>query len=308
MKLVFPDYIELLPDDITRLQSLAEIVLYDDVPSSEAEVIRRIEGADIIIPSVVDITETVIKQSSSLRYIVVPGIGYDQIAVKAATAAGIKVLNCPTHNVAAVAEYTIALIFAVTRKIVEAHLALRNGNWNPWQFQGTELKGKTLGLIGYGNTGKGVEKLAIALGMQVIHAASKSSPDELDQLISTVDILSLHLPSTPQSRHLLDERRLGLMKPTAYLINTARGAIVDSNALLNALQTKQIAGAALDVFENEPIAGSPSGIILELAKLDNAIATPHIAYNSYETMQRLGTELFDNVQSCINGNPINVVQ
>jgi phosphoglycerate dehydrogenase-like enzyme len=186
-------------------------------------------------------------------------------------------------------------------------MSLQNGAWQPWLFQGTEVQGKTLGLIGYGGTGRAVEKLAIALGMTVIHARSKTPPDQLDQLISTADIISLHLPLTPQSKYLMDERRIGLMKPTAYLINTARGAIVDPHALLAALKENRIAGAALDVFENEPIGSEPDAAILELARLENAIATPHIAYNTLETMIRLGDELMNNIQACLQGHPINVV-
>lgn len=307
MKLVFPDYIEMLEQDIHRVKTLVDVEVYTDVPTSEAKMVQRIEAADFIVPSVSDVTASMLRQTPRLKYIIVPGIGYDQIDVKAATAAGIRVMNCPTHNVAAVAEYTMGLIFAITRKIVEANDGLRSGHWNPWQFQGTEIRGKTLGLIGYGGIGQAVEQLAIALGMTVIHANSTTPPDQLDQLIAASDILSLHLPLTRHSAYLLDQRRLGLMKPTAYLINTARGAIVEPQALLSALRDNRIAGAALDVFENEPISGKPDATSLELANLNNVVATPHIAYNTMETMLRLGEELMGNIRACLNGEPINVV-
>ncbi|NJL23619.1 MAG: dihydrofolate reductase, partial [Leptolyngbyaceae cyanobacterium SM1_3_5] len=155
--------------------------------------------------------------------------------------------------------------------------------------------------------GSRVARLAEAIGMQVEFVNSRSSAAEIDRLISTCDILSLHLPATAQSRHLVDERRLNLMKPTAYLINTARGAIVDQAALLKLLQQKRIAGAALDVFEDEPIAGTPNAEIQALVRLENVVATPHNAYNSEETAVNLGQELLAVIRACIAGAPINVV-
>jgi phosphoglycerate dehydrogenase-like enzyme len=307
MKLVFPDYIEMLEQDIERVKTLVDVEVYNDVPDSESAMLQRIQSADVVVPSVSDVTASMIRHAPNLKYIIVPGIGYDQIDVKAATAAGIRVINCPTHNVAAVAEYTVGLIFAITRKIVAAHHSLQAGHWNSWQYQGTEIRGKTLGLLGYGGIGQAVAQLAIALGMTVLHANSQTSAEQLDQLIASSDILSLHLPLTSHSKYLIDQRRLGLMKPTAYLINTARGAIVEPQALFSALTENRIAGAALDVFEYEPISGEPNAAIVELATLSNVVATPHIAYNTLETMMRLGDELIRNLQACLNGDPINVV-
>lgn len=307
MKVVLPDPSDLLEADKTKLKSLGEVTFYEEMPVTEAEVIQRIDGAELIALSWVDITETIIRSNPNLKYIVALAVGYDQIDLEAASAANVKVINCPTHNALAVAEYTIGLIFAVTRRILEANLFLREGNWNQQRFRGVELRGKKLGLIGYGNSGRAVEKLAIALGMEVNHATSKTSPNDLDQLIATSDILSLHLPLTERSRHLMDERRLNLLKPSAYLINTARGAIVDQQALIKILNQKRIAGAALDVFEDEPVSGIPTREMLELIRLGNVVATPHIAYNSEEMAARLGAELIANIQACIEGKPINVV-
>jgi phosphoglycerate dehydrogenase-like enzyme len=307
MKVVLPDPSDLLEADKTKLKSLGEVTFYEEMPVTEAEVIQRIDGAELIALSWVDITETIIRSNPNLKYIVALAVGYDQIDLEAASAANVKVINCPTHNALAVAEYTIGLIFAVTRRILEANLFLREGNWNQQRFRGVELRGKKLGLIGYGNSGRAVEKLAIALGMEVNHATSKTSPNDLDQLIATSDILSLHLPLTERSRHLIDERRLNLLKPSAYLINTARGAIVDQQALIKILNQKRIAGAALDVFEDEPVSGIPTREMLELIRLGNVVATPHIAYNSEEMAARLGAELIANIQACIEGKPINVV-
>lgn len=307
MKIVFPDVIDLLERDRQRIQALGDVTFYEDLPEDEAEVLRRIQGAEAIAPSWIDVTADLLSQVAALRYIVVPAVGYDQVDVAAASAAGIAVINCPTHNALAVAEYTMGLIFAVTRGILTANRNLLSGEWNPRVYKGMEVQGKTLVMIGYGTIGRAVERLATTLGMQVQWATSRTAPEDLDCLIASADILSLHLPLTPQTRHLLDERRLNLMKPSAYLINTARGAIVDQQALLRSLQERRIAGAALDVFENEPVTGKPSAEILALSQLENVVATPHIAYNSHETVVRLGEELVQNLQACIKGNPINVV-
>jgi len=307
MKIVFPDHIDLIEEHEIRLKKLGEVAIYKDIPDEEDEIIQRIAGAELITAAWVNITHNIIKNTSTLKYIVVPGVGYDAIDISAANTAGIKVINCPTHNTLAVAEYSICLIFAVTRKIVAANLDLKNGNWHTQAYIGTELSGKKLCLIGYGSIGRKVAQLATSLGMDVSHANSKTPAEQLDELIANADILSLHLPFTQQLKYLIDERRLNLMKKTAYLINTARGAIVDPKALLSALQEERIAGAALDVFVDEPVTGYPNEEIQQLAQLHNVVATPHIAYNTKESRVKLGEELIANIQACISSRPINVV-
>lgn len=307
MKIVLPDSIDILEFDRDALKQLGEVEIYDDICTDEAVILDRIQGAEIITAGWIHVNRSLIQNTPSLKYIVVSGVGYNNVDLEAASAADIVVCNCPKHNVNAVAEYTIALIFAVTRQIVAANFALRNNQWNPGSYKGVELCGKKLGLIGQGSIGSSVAKLAEAIEMQVESVNSRSSAEEIDRLISTCDILSLHLPATPQSYHLLDQRRLELMKPTAYLINTARGAIVDQAALLKLLQQKRIAGAALDVFEDEPIAGTPNVEIQAFLRLENVVATPHIAYNSEETAAHLGQELLSVIRACIAGAPINGV-
>ena len=312
MKIVFSDYVDLVYVELAetylnQLKNLGEVTIYQDIPSTEAEIIQRIAAAEIITVGWINITNSIIRNTPNLKYIIVTGVGYDNIDIKAATAAGIKVINSPKHNTLAVAEYTIALILNITKRIVPANTSLKQGNWHTQDYVGTELNGKNLGLIGYGNTAQKVAQFATSLGMNVSYANSKTPADQLDQLIAESDILSLHLPITQQSKQLIDARRLNLMKKSAYLINTARGAIVDQIALLKVLQEKRIAGAALDVFENEPVTGKPSQETIQLAQLDNVVATPHIAYNTEETAIRLSEELLENILACVKGSPINVV-
>lgn len=307
MKIVLPDFVDLIEQHEAELKSLGEVTIYNDLPEQEAEIIKRIADAEIITASWVNFSKKIINSNPQLKYIIATAVGYDFIDVDAATAAEIKVINCPTHNAAAVAEYTIGLILAITRKIVAASQDLQQGKWQTQIYIGTELSSKNLTLIGHGTIARKVAQLASNFGMNVSYANSKTSSQQLDELIAHADILSLHLPLTAQTQHLIDERRLNLIKESAYLINTARGAIIDQTALLAALKAKRIAGAALDVFADEPVTEEPNQEILQLAQLDNVVATPHIAYHTAETAVRLGEELIANIKACLQGNPINVV-
>lgn len=312
MKIVFSDYVDLVYVELAetylnKLKNLGDATIYQDIPTTEEAINQRIAGAEIITVGWINISRSIIKNNPNLKYIIVSGVGYDNIDIEAATAAGIKVINSPKHNILAVAEYTMALILNATKKIVEANTSLKNGNWHTQHFIGTELSGKNLGLIGYGNIAQQVAKFAKSFGMNVNYANSQTPALQLDQLIAESDILSLHLPLSEQSKHLIDQRRLNLLKTSAYLINTARGAVIDQKALLKVLQAGRIAGAAIDVFENEPLTNKPSQEILQLAQLKNVVATPHIAYNTEETAIRLSEELVENILACIKGSPINVV-
>lgn len=307
MKIAILDYIQLAEQHIKMLKELGDVVRYDDIPMSERECIKRISGAEIIITSWVDITENIIQNSPPLKFIVVPAVGYENVDVKAASRIGITVSNCPTHNTQAVAEHTIALILLVARKIIEANTCLKGGEWKPPKYMGIELKNKRLGLIGYGNIGRTVAHIAQNIGMKISYANSKTPPDELDQLIANSDFVSLHLPITDKTIHLIDERRLLLMKKDAYLINTARGAILDQKALIKVLKSGHLAGVALDVFENEPHSGKLSGEFLDLVRYHNVVATPHMGFNTHEASYRLGEELIANITAIISGNPIHVV-
>lgn len=307
MKIVFIDSIDLAERHMKVLKTLGDVVMHDDIPASQEEIFKRVSGAEIIIPGWIDITAHIIQNTPSLKFIVVPAVGYENIDVTAASRAGITVSNCPTHNIHAVAEYTMALMLLVTRRIIEANTDLKNGEWRPAKYIGMELRGKTLGLIGYGNIGRRVAWLAENMGMVVSYANSKTTSDELDRLIARVDILSLHIPLSDKTRHLIDGRRLRLMKKGAYLINTARGAIIDQNELIRTLESGHLAGAALDVFENEPHTGKLSKELLDLVKCRNVVASPHIGFNTCDALYRLGEELIANIRAIIGRNPINVV-
>lgn len=292
MQLVVLDYLELCDADWRSLRQLVEVVTYDSAPENDAEILSRLAGVEgVVVTTATTLKAEVIHQLPQLRCILVPAAGTDHIDKTAAQAQGIEVIHCPAYSANAVAEFTIGLMLAIARRLIVAHHSLQTGQWDPQQMQGVELSGQHLVIIGAGSIGSAVAQKAIALGMQVSSAASTTSPEQLDRLIAAADFLSLHVPLTPATRGLIDARRLSLMKPTAYLINTARGGVVDTAALLAVLQAKRIAGAALDVFEGEPVAGRPNNAILALAQQENAIATPHMAYNTDAAIRRLGQEL-----------------
>src|SRR5579862_6633758 len=175
MKIVIPDQIDLNSEHIEELKTLGDVIIHNDVPNSEEEIIKRISGAEIITANWIDITAKIIESTPTIKYIVVPAVGYEWVEVNTARSKGIHVLNCPTQNSAAVANYTIALIFALTRNLIEANKSLCDSEWHPKRFKGVELEGKILGLIGYGNIAKRVAQFAQALGMKVQHANSKTS-------------------------------------------------------------------------------------------------------------------------------------
>lgn len=306
MNIVFPDHIDFDETAKAKIKELG-ITTYNDTPSEEAVIIERIKDAEIITFSWITISRVAIDASPKLKYIISAAVGYNGVDATYAASKGIKVLNCPTQNAEAVAEHALALMFAVSRRIVESNMDLRNGTWNRANLVGSELGGKKLGLVGYGRVGKFIEQKTSGLRMDVHHVNSTSSGEEFDNLLATSDIICLCLTLNDKTKQIIDRRRLGLLRPHAILINVARGGVVDQAALLEILKNGAIRGAGLDVFDNEPTSGDVPADILEIAKLPNVVATPHIAYNTEQTTTRLGEELLKNVESCLNGEPINVV-
>ncbi len=305
MNIVLPDYIDIEDSAKKKLKNLGATI-FNDVPD-KAMLIERIKDSEIITANYIDITEDIIDSAPKLRFIVVPAVGYEWVDYKYAQTKGIKVLNCPTHNTQAVAEHALALIFAVQRRIVLAAQELKEGVWNPKGFKGVELAGAKLGLVGHGKIGRKVERLATAIGMDVSFVNSSSNADEWDELFKTADVICVVLPLTEATLKVVSQTLIGRMKKTSILINIGRGATVDNEALSNALKDKSIAGAGVDVYDNEPLSGIPQKQIIEMAKLENIVATPHIAYNTQQTAQRLGQELVSCIESCVAGSPINTV-
>ncbi len=254
-----------------------------------ASLIPPFEG--IIVRSATRVTRKVIEAAQNLKVIGRAGVGLDNIDLEAARERGIKVLNSPGSTTISVAELTMGMIISCFRSIPEATLSLKSGKWEKKRFMGREIYGKTLGIIGLGRIGSEVAKRAIAFGMKVIayDTAEKELPGvemvSLDRLYREADVISLHLPISPSTRHLISEESLQKMKDGVVLVNCARGGLIDEEALARALKSGKVSCVALDTFEKEPPIGSP---ILEFP---NVVLTPHIGGQTYEGQVRASLEI-----------------
>jgi glycerate dehydrogenase len=280
------------------------------------QVTQRIQHADIIVTNKVRITPEHINTAPNLRLICVAATGTDNIALEAATRAGIVVSNARNYATASVVEHVFSMLLTLVRQLDTYRERVRSGDWTRSRhfclFDATisELSGKTLGIVGYGRLGKAVAELAQAFSMQVQIAQrlyGSPLPDRipLQELLTTSDIVSLHCPLTDQTRGLIGAAELASMKDSAILVNTARGGIVDEQALINALRDNRIAAAAVDVAQHEP-----PGISSPLLgyRSQRLIVTPHIAWASQAARQRLLSEIVENIQAFLHGKPRNAVQ
>ena len=265
---------------------------------SADELLKLIGDYDgLVVRSATQVTDAVLKAGSPrLRVVGRAGVGVDNIDLPAATSTGVIAMNAPMGNIVSAAEHTIGMIFAVARMIPQAHAKLTKGEWDKKSFVGIELDGKTLGIVGLGKIGKHVAQVLQAAGMNVIAYDPFLSPEvakdlriesvSVDQLLARADIVTLHTPLTEQTRNLINTERLKTMKKTARIINVARGGIIDEAALAAALKAGIIAGAAIDVFAEEPIpAGHP------LMGLPNAIITPHLGASTEEAQVKVSVDI-----------------
>jgi D-3-phosphoglycerate dehydrogenase len=250
------------------------------------------------------VTAEVIARAAGLRVVARAGAGVDNVDTKAAAAAGIAVYNAPGANAVSVAELTWGLIFALMRHIPEADATTRAGKWEKSRLAGLEVNGRTLGVVGLGFVGREVARVGVALGCRVLgfdpdpaaapHLAGVERVD-MERALFEADIVSLHAPLSPATKHLLDAARIARMKPGAYVVNAARGGLIDETALAAALAGGHLGGAALDVFEQEPPAGSP------LFALPNVVLTPHLGAATAEAQERAALMAAEAVRSFLGG-------
>lgn len=280
-----------------------------DVTSKEVsseELLKLIGGYEaLIVRSRTKVTRDVLRQGTRLKVVARAGVGVDNIDVDAATEMGIMVVNAPAGSTQSVAELTVGLMLSLARRIPEADMSMKGNRWEKASFRGTELSGKVLGLIGSGRIGREVARICQTMGMTVA-AYDPYLPQEvaepagiglttLEDVLQRSDFLSIHAALTEETRHMVSHKQLAMMKRTAYLINCARGAIVEEEALVMALQEGLIAGAALDVYETEPPSGSP------LLRLDNVVLTPHIAASTHDAQRRTGLLTVEQVVEALAG-------
>jgi glyoxylate reductase len=269
------------------------------------ELVGRIAGKQALVSMITDsVNREVIEAGTSLKVIANAAVGYNNIDVAAARERGIIVTNTPGVLTDATADLTWALILGITRRISEGERLIRRGAWKGWTFDfmlGAELRGKQLGIVGYGGIGRAVALRGRAFGMRIAYTSRtpkddpNTEPMPLDRLLATSDVVSLHCPLTQETRHLIDQPALARMKRSAYLINTSRGPVVDEKALAWALRTHLIAGAGLDVFEDEP------NVEPELLTLENVLLVPHLGSGTIETRTAMADLAARNVAAVLSG-------
>ncbi len=315
VSIVVLDSFCLNPGDLSwePLEELGECTIHERTPASQLR--ERVHDAEIVLTNKAPLSRDVLAGHPRLKYVGVTATGYNIVDVVAARELGIAVTNVPSYGTASVAQMVFAHILNLTQRVGDHAEAVRQGRWasSPdwcfWDFPLLELDGMTLGIIGYGRIGQAVAKLARAFGMQVL--AHNRSPIEdaegvravdLDMIFRESDILSLHCPLTDETKRLVNRQRLAAMKPTALLINTSRGPLVDERALADALNAGQMAGAGLDVLDDEPPAADNP-----LYSAKNCYITPHIAWATRASRQRLLDAAVENVAAYLRGTPQNVV-
>ncbi len=289
---------------LAALRAAAQVDVRTDL--DKTQLLETLPGYDaLIVRSATKVTAEVIRAGAKLRVIGRAGTGVDNIDVEAATQHGIIVVNAPAANSVAAAELTIGFIMALARRLPQANASLQSGKWERTKFMGFEVRGKTLGLVGLGRIGTEVARRARGLEMTVLAYDPVVSTDRatqlgvslttLDDVLAQSDFVSVHVPLIDSTRHIINATRLAQMKPTAYLLNAARGGIVDEAALADALERRVIAGAALDVFEQEPPSSSP------LLGHANLIVTPHLGASTVEAQALAGVDVAEGVLVALAG-------
>ncbi len=292
-----------LPSSVlAKLERAAAVDLYaGEPPMPPAELRARIADKDALVCLLTDAIDTkVIDAGQTLQIVANIAVGYNNIDRAHARSRGVVVTNTPDVLTESVANFTWAMILAMTRRLPEGERLVRRGQWKGWALDfmlGSELGGKQLGLVGWGRIARAVAARAPAFGMRIAYTSRRESQPSLDQLLSTSDVVSLHVPLTPETRHLIDQRALARMKRSAYLVNTTRGPVVDEAALAWALQQHLIAGAALDVYENEP------AIHPDLLKLESVLLAPHLGSATTETRTAMADLAVENVLAVLAGKP-----
>ncbi len=316
MRIVILDGYAANPGDLSwdEMKQLGECVIYDR--TAPTEVLERSQGAEILLTNKTVLDAETINALPDLRYIGVLATGYNIVDTEATKARGVIVTNIPAYSTDSVAQMVFAHLLNICQQVQHHAEKVRKGRWSAcpdfcfWDTPLIELRGKKIGIVGLGHTGSRTARIAIAFGMEVYAYTSKSSFQlpheikkmELDELFAECDVISLHCPLTPETREMVNARRLALMKPTAILINTGRGPLVNEQDLADALNAGRIYAAGMDVLSQEPPrADNP------LLTARNCYITPHIAWASTAARERLMRIAVDNVKAYADGKPINVV-
>lgn len=313
MKICILDGYSLNPGDLdwSPVERLGDVTLFDR--TSADKIVERAADADIVLTNKVPFSADTLRQLPRLRFICVLATGYNIIDTEAAARQGVVVANIPAYSTMSVAQMAFAHILNITNHVASYAREVADGKWTNcpdfcfWDSALTELAGKTMGIVGLGNTGMATARIAVAMGMKVVALTSKSAdtlpegitPAPLDDVLATADIVSLHCPLTSSTRHLINAEAIGKMKPSAILINTGRGPLVDEQAVADALNGGRLAAFGADVLSQEPPRGDNP-----LLSARNCFLTPHIAWATLEARTRLMSTATENVRQFIAGEPV----
>ncbi len=308
IQIVVLDGHTLNPGDLSwdALRSLGGLTVHDRTPPDQT--VARAKDADIVLTNKTRLTAEVLAQLPQLKFVAVLATGYDVVDVKAARAHGIPVANIPTYGTQSVAQHAFALLLELTQQTGHHAATTRAGRWSAssdwcyWDGTLRELAGLTLGIIGAGRIGRATGRIGESFGMRVLYHDISNGPENLENVLRESDVISLHCPLTPDTRHLINIQTLSLMKPAALIINTSRGPLIDDEALAAALRENRLGGAGLDVLSTEP---PPEDHPLLTAP--RCLVTPHIAWATTAARARLMNIAVDNVAAFLSGNPANVV-
>ncbi len=313
MKICILDGYSLNPGDLdwSPVERLGDVTLFDRTPADK--IVERAADADIVLTNKVPFSADTLRQLPRLRFICVLATGYNIIDTEAAARQGVVVANIPAYSTMSVAQMAFAHILNITNHVASYAREVADGKWTNcpdfcfWVSALTELAGKTMGIVGLGNTGMATARIAVAMGMKVVALTSKSAdtlpegitPAPLDDVLASADVVSLHCPLTPSTRHLINAASIAKMKPSAILINTGRGPLVDEQAVADALNSGRLAAFGADVLSQEPPRGDNP-----LLSARNCFLTPHIAWATLEARTRLMSTATENVRQFIAGEPV----
>lgn len=313
MKICILDGYSLNPGDLdwSPVERLGDVTLFDRTPADK--IVERAADADIVLTNKVPFSADTLRQLPRLRFICVLATGYNIIDTEAAARQGVVVANIPAYSTMSVAQMAFAHILNITNHVASYAREVADGKWTNgpdfcfWDSALTELAGKTMGIVGLGNTGMATARIAVAMGMKVVALTSKSAdtlpegitPAPLDDVLASADVVSLHCPLTPSTRHLINAASIAKMKPSAILINTGRGPLVDEQAVADALNGGRLAAFGADVLSQEPPRGDNP-----MLSARNCFLTPHIAWATLEARTRLMSTATENVRQFIAGEPV----
>src|SRR5947199_3175543 len=314
MRIVFPDGAGCVqhPSELEPLRKLGQVDFYDGPPPDRATLIERLRPAEAVVLDYSEMDAEILRACERLRFVSFLGIGYNSCIDDAeATRRGIAVAYTPDYGATSVAEHALAMMLALTRHVGHAFLSAREGRWEPGRFQGMELRGKTLGLVGLGPIGQETARLGAGVGMRLIGWTRRATPDRaghglrlvpLEEVFAAADVVSIHLSLRPETEGLVSRPLLERMRPEAYFVNTARAKVVDTAALADLLRAGRIAGAALDVHDEEPV---PAHYVFR--ELPSVLITPHIGYNTREASLNMLNIAIATVAAHLEGERLHVV-